>query len=706
MISFHIKYQREILKIELDNLLFLNWIESFREILPCPAAFFLDNGQLLGCTDPSKSPQAILIIRQCLQTPQYSKEIAASYNAEYAVLQNESEEPLCSVLFLDALGRSDLIAPVRTLLLLNLHLHELQNELMPDSGDRLSFVYQLLSSRSAQNDILRARALQLHYIIQKPRVTIIFQVAPSTDSDNVVLTDFSTGEGQQIFFKALASTPGHCEDDIGDFMNMNLFSLLKAIPEEEKENPKKYLTRFIEPVLETMSKVSGLQLRVCVGSCYDYLLDLRSSYEEAGFLARNFDFFASSEQQILFITDYIYDYLASLTPEAYYTKKFSYLKSLLDNQPVLSRTLTALSQNDMNLRACASTLDIHRNTMQQRYEKIKTKLEIDPAGNSQDRMTLRQYTLFSRKKTVIHAGVIIQCSNVLNLLYRKLAEQVYHNSDGEMELDVHTLGLSANNELLFDLLRHGEMDIAVGNPDSLIPFVGEQISAINAPFLFDSSDQALSLLNSHIGRELLSPLKDNGFISLAFWSMGWRYFSCPDNFSIKIPQDFFGHRIRIMKKPLIASWLRYLGAIPCMISYDKILSALEEGLVEMQENPYWNFYEMHFYRQQKHILEINMMFDSDILLTTPAAWNKLTARQQEILRHSINVTTQWHREYFLPNTTSRRQKILDKGVQIHHPTQEEELSWRKAAKDFLSQSQYYETIQKIERAKYRYQEET
>lgn len=688
--------------MELNDLTFLNFLESLSKILPCPAAFWGNNGLFLGCTHPSKSQLAVHIFQQCYSAPQEPQKTAAAYHAEYTDLTSPDGELLCSLLLLDAPGRTDLFEPVRTLFMLYAHSQELQRHLSPDSNERISFVYQLLSSRNVERSNLRTKALQLHYIIQKPRAAVLFLMDTSTDSDTIVLTDLNTSDGQDLFSKTLAGTPGYCSDDIGDFIKINSFILLKVIPPTELKNQKQYLTTFIEYVLSTMQKLCGLRLKACIGSCYEDLLDLRSSYEEALFLAENFDFFASRENRILFIADHIYDYFISLLPPSYLNDKFSGLVSEMTSQPALNQTLISLSRHNMNLRAAASALGLHRNTMLQRYEKIKTRLNIDPATDDRERMAVRQYALCFRKKTIIRAGIVIQNCNVLGTLYQKLGEHLYRNSDGEMELELHTLNISGNNQQHFHLLQSREIDFAVGNLDALISMTGEQLSVVNTPFLFDSAGQALSILNSPFMDELLKPLEDYGLLKLAIWSMGWRYFS--SDTQIHLPEDLKGQQIRIMRKPLMESYLRFLGANPNFISYDKILPALEEGIIDMQENPYRNFYEMRFYRHQKHILEMNMLFDSNILLTSSRIWEQLTPTQQQILRVSLEETNQWHRDFFLPLTTDCRKKILKKGVLIHLPEPEEELAWRKSAKEFLAASPYGELAEKIERIKRRYRE--
>ena len=92
------------------------------------------------------------------------------------------------MLLLDTSERPDLVQIVQTLLILHTQVSELQHQLSPDSGERLSFVYQLLSSRNAQSDVLRRKAGQLQYILKQPRVAILFSLAPYNKAESVALS--------------------------------------------------------------------------------------------------------------------------------------------------------------------------------------------------------------------------------------------------------------------------------------------------------------------------------------------------------------------------------------------------------------------------------------------------------------------------------------------------------------------------------------
>ena len=682
---------------EVNAFSFLNITEELAGILPCCAAFFNGEGVLLGCTDQTRTRLALQIIRQCIAAGGDRRETAASYSCAYDEIRDDQGELVCHVLLLDAAGREELLGSVRGVIKLSMELQEVQKQIYPEQKDHLSFVYELLSAKNGAREDLRARALRRRYILECPRSAVLFQIAPDISSDRSVYEDFSADEVRRAFSELISGFLSAEDGDLGDFINTYSYVLLKHIPEERGKARREFLESKLQYIIRTMRAVTGLRLRVCIGSGYFDLMEMHRSYEEAMFLSRHYDFLSPGRSEILFIGEYVYDYLISLAAQDYYSEKYRRFLQQLEKEPSLNATLISLSSHNMSMQQTASALGIHRNTVEKRYEKLRDVLGIHPAGLDRDRIAVRQYVIGCRKKRFLHGGGIIQNNNVYNTIYRKLAERLAVNSGGEMVLDFHTVGFSGNNRLLFEYLRQGEFDVCVGHVDALVPYLGEQISIVNAPFLFDDSDQAITILNGPYLQDFMGPLYEQGnFVPLAIWSMGWRYFSSAEGHPVRRPADIRGQRVRIMNKPLIADYIRYLGAVSLDLPYNRISSAFMEGIIDMQENPYRNFHEMHFHEFQKYILEMDMLFDSNIVLTTPKFMNGLTETERDIFRKSMAEAVDFNRDYFLTVTADCRPKILENGIVINRPDAEEEQEWRDAGNAFIRSSEYYGSFQRIE----------
>ena len=674
--------------MQLDSQIYLNCAKYLSECMPCPVALFSPQGQPLACTHPIRAPFAQMVVRQCLDDPARSGQIAGSYGAQYAVLKGEDQQPLCILLFMEAAGQDGLLAPVRTLLLLLLQEHNLHAQLFFESDEHLSFVREILFSNAYQNVALREQAIRRQYPVSANRVVMLFDPLDDSLQELGERRETPLVSRKDLFSKTIAMAPGYHFDDIFDLLNLKRIVLLKMIPPEMSDFPEEYLYTFAQAVLAMMQRMDGGQFRVSIGSCYNELAEIRNSYEEACFIANHFDFFDTEDRGILFVTDHIADYLFSLLPDSYFAEKFAPLTPLTGSRSNLPQTLCALSRYNMNFQETARAMCLHRNTLLQRYSKMDTLTKLDPAKNRQDRVTARQYALFHRRRTIIRAGSIIRGKSILTQLYDWLAECISRNSDGAIQLEVQTVGLSGNNALLLEMLRQDKIDFCVGQAGMLLPLLGDAISIVDVPFLFPSPHQAIQILNGPVGQQLLAPLQDSGFYGLAFWSMGWRYFTSRSELPIRQPQDLNGRSVRIMRKPLLDAFIRYLGAEPCYISYDKLTDAVDSALVDVQENPYQNFYDMRLYESHRNLLELNMLFDSNVLLTSSRFWNRFSVSEQQTLSRSIQQTVTWNSSSFYHITAAAKPAILEKGVGIHIPSQKESLPWRRAAKEFILSSSY------------------
>ena len=251
---------------------------------------------------------------------------------------------------------------------------------------------------------------------------------------------------------------------------------------------------------------------------------------------------------------------------------------------------------------------------------------------------------------------------------------------------------------MLDLLVNGTIDFIVIDPEPLTAYIGDKIAALNLPHIFDSYEEAYDLLNGPVGETLIAPMKDARLVNLGVFTMGWRYLSFRE--PVTKPEQMRGKRIRTMFKPLVQKYMDFLGAQPIPISYDNIMPALADNLVDAQENPYVNFKDMHFYDHHSFILEENSFLSTAMLITSQSLWNTLSADQQQIITEAAKETTQWQWRQTRQHNADVRERLIRKyGVQVYQPTPEEDALWREQAEAFKTASAYQDVLQLIDAAR-------
>ena len=665
-------------------------LKELRQCLPVPAALFDLSGNLLGCTDDDHLPRLEQLNRLILANPDPDSVLSARGGARY-MLCDADDEDVGYILMLHAADHPEYQPLVQTLTELCLTNQTLLEQQHTDSNDRLSFVYQVLSSSYQDNDTISSRAAKLKYDSYLPRCAIIFMLTDPDDKINVTVSEEITRRLLQL----VQETPGFNKNDFGDFLTNRQLILFKTVPVGSYEQRKAYVSQYVQAILAESDLKKSIS--VGVGTVYQDLAQMRESYREAQFVIKNLSVL-DSPRQLGFAGDYTYDYLMSLLPRKQQKKHLEPLAEKLRSVSYLPETIKALVAQNCNLTHCAKQLGIHRNTMRQRYTKLVEVTGLDPLHSASDMLLARQCAVYLNQKTMLHAGIIIQGNSDLHRGARHFSSLLEIKSGNRLSVEVLNVGISGNNGSLLELLMNGTLDFIVIDPEPLASYIGDQITVLNLPHIFNSYEDAYDLLTGPVGETLDASLKDVGLVSLGFWTMGWRYLSSRE--CLKTPQEMQGKRVRTMSKPVTQQYIRFLDAEPIPISYDNIMSALVDQLVDLQENPYVNFKDMRFYEQHGWILEENSFFSTCMLITSTACLDSLSPEQQQIIFEAAKEATYWQWEQTKQHNLSVQRRLEEKyGVQIYHPTPQEQMLWCTQAEEFKKSFSHQNILRMIDAAR-------
>jgi TRAP-type C4-dicarboxylate transport system substrate-binding protein len=359
----------------------------------------------------------------------------------------------------------------------------------------------------------------------------------------------------------------------------------------------------------------------------------------------------------------------------------------------------------MNLLKTAEALGIHRNTIQQRYARLKGLLNIDPLVNDRDRIFLRQYALLCDRKKTFNIGICIQDGSALHECCSKFAELLYEKSGGSLLCNIHTILLSGNNTVLLELLKNGSLDFIIIDSHSLKAETDDKVLVFDIPFLFDSAEEADYVLDGEFGNGFNTQLKQHGLINLAFFSTGFRHISTRSHF-ITCPEDLDSLRIRIMYKPLTETYFRSVNAIPIMASYSDIRTLLHRGVIDSQENPYANFLAMKFYDYQSYISEVPMYYGVGFFLTASAAMRRLSVDERRIIDLAAQEASAWHKEFLVKFNNDSRDTLINKyGIKVYPMEKQPIKAWKASAKLLYKTYPDQKTLLKLQEAKREYAKE-
>ena len=254
----------------------------------------------------------------------------------------------------------------------------------------------------------------------------------------------------------------------------------------------------------------------------------------------------------------------------------------------------------------------------------------------------------------------------MNSVFKK---QIEEQSQGEIIVEVYTGGVLGDYRESLEGLQMGSVEAATVSGTSLTAF-SPKFNCLGLPYLFSDRETLFEAYDGPVGKILFDELPSNGFHGLAFLDNGFRSIS-NSRHPVKTPDDVKGLKIRTLESAVaIATW-RALGANPTPISYAEVYTALQQGVVDAQENPAVNMLEIKLHTVQKYYSLTRHQADLDFFVMSRAFYDKLSPKHQQIVMEAAVAFRDAQRNLFNEEEQKALAKMVAEGLIVNDLTDAE-----------------------------------
>lgn len=254
--------------------------------------------------------------------------------------------------------------------------------------------------------------------------------------------------------------------------------------------------------------------------------------------------------------------------------------------------------------------------------------------------TLGAGTLAAAAQTVeLNAGHVLTTDSHYHAAAAKLAELVAEKSKGQMKINLFPSAQLGGEVKMIQAVRTGTQDIVVTGEAPLENTV-KDFTVFSFPYLFSSVDEANTMLQGPIGKEMLGLLPKYGMVGLGFISALERNVFTNGR-EIKTADDMKGLKIRVIPGPGYVTAYTALGAQPTPTAYTELYMALQNGAVDAAENSPDLFLQDRFIEVSKTYSLAKIMYMPALIIISKAKYDSLTPEQQKILRESADEAVQY-----------------------------------------------------------------
>ena len=175
------------------------------------------------------------------------------------------------------------------------------------------------------------------------------------------------------------------------------------------------------------------------------------------------------------------------------------------------------------------------------------------------------------------------------------------------------------------------------------------------------SESMRTIIESDLGKEIAAEIEEKvGIIPIYYHLRAPR--NLTSNRPISKPEDLNGFLMRVPNVPVFVEAWKAAGASPQAMAFSEVFTALQQGVIEGQENPVDLINSAGFYEVQKYVNETEHVNGWIYVLVGKKQFESLTPELQTAVMDSAAEAQKFADALFEEETADFKKQLQDKGM--------------------------------------------
>lgn len=265
----------------------------------------------------------------------------------------------------------------------------------------------------------------------------------------------------------------------------------------------------------------------------------------------------------------------------------------------------------------------------------------------------------------------------------KLAELVKEKTNGNVEIEVYPSAQLGDHKERLEGLKMGTIDMSIVDIGYAAAITDKALDILGSPYIFRDIQHQANAFAGQLGQKVTEKLEKNtGVIVLQYSEQGPRHITNSQK-PIKAPENLKGLKLRVPDSKASIDALTAMGANAAPLPFSELYMALQQKVVDGQENPVSNIFGSKFYEVQKYLSLSAHQRLENVVLFSKVNWDKIPKEYQDIIRKSSEEANEFYREAIIKDETDLIDQLKQKGMEVNEVDQE---AFRQAVKPMVEKN--------------------
>jgi tripartite ATP-independent transporter DctP family solute receptor len=281
-------------------------------------------------------------------------------------------------------------------------------------------------------------------------------------------------------------------------------------------------------------------------------------------------------------------------------------------------------------------------------------------------------------KVTLHFGSTVATTHAWYRAGVEFQQAVAEKSDGSIEIVLDFGGVHGSDKEHCEAVQAGTLDIAIDSTVG-VDAVVTKLGFVNLPYLMTSYEDVDGMFyNGWIGETATRLVGEAGMTVLGWVDCDFRWMTNSVR-PITSVDDLKGMKMRTPEAPMYLRFFENLGTIPTAIPFNDLPNALQQKVVDGQDNGPVLTYTAGLADFQQYMTKTNHAFAAACFYINTDTFNSLTDNQKSVLTECAKVYSDTATAYLRDDTTKFADEMAG-GSEIIEVTPEFDKAMKDAAK--------------------------
>ena len=261
----------------------------------------------------------------------------------------------------------------------------------------------------------------------------------------------------------------------------------------------------------------------------------------------------------------------------------------------------------------------------------------------------------------LRASLLVSEGHTWYRAFAYFGEQLRERSGGRIALEVYPSEQLAKEIEAIRMIQAGALDMTTTS--ALLSNWTELLTLAEMPFLLDSMAEVDTMLNGPVGARIRRAIvAETGLRPVGYFQAGPRHLT--SNRPVRTPADVAGLTVRVPSIPAFVTTWEALGAKPTPIAFSEVFTALQQGVVDAQENPLPLTELLAMYEVQRYVNLTSHVFGWTYPVIGEAQFQAMPVDLQAVFLDCAADMQRYERALYADNLARVEAKLRAEGMEF------------------------------------------